>query len=79
MLDVSRIRVMDMFEITMYTTCIGITKTDAVDNVLTYIGVRYSEMKVRNGKSILIIDTDDMILVLPELIKVQHDIMIHKG
>lgn len=79
MKNVSCIRVIDMIEITMYTTCIGVTHTDAVANVLKYIGVRYSEMKVRNGKSILIIDTDDMILVLSELIKVQHDIMIHKG
>lgn len=70
---------MEMIDIIMYTTCIGVTKTDAVDNVLSYLGVRYSEMKVRNGNSILIIDMDDMIPVLLELIKMQHIIMIRKG
>ena len=68
-----------MIEITMYTTCIGITRTDAVENVLTYTGVRYSEMTYRNGNSILIIDMDDMIAVTQELLKLQKTIILRKG
>lgn len=70
---------MEMIEITMYTTCVGVTKTDAVDNVLSYLGVKCSEMKVRNHNSILIIDPCDVIKVMRELLKLNDTIAIRRG
>lgn len=68
-----------VIELIMYTTCMGITCTDAVENVLINLGVRYSEMKVSNKPSILIVDMDCMQIVMQELLKVQCAITMRKG
>lgn len=68
-----------MIELIMYTTCIGVTCTDAVENALINIGVRYSEMNVKNKPSILIIDSDCMQIVIQELLKLQCKITMRKG
>ena len=69
----------NMIEITVYTTCIGITRTDAVVNVLNSLNVRYSEMIVKNRDSMLIIGVNDIIAVTREISKLQKTIILRKG
>lgn len=68
-----------MIELIMYTTCMGITYTDVVENVLINLGVRYSEMKGSHKPSILIVDMDCMQIVMQELLKVQCTITMRRG